>query len=215
MESSVRCSALPNSSRSIDTLDLPRRVLEASDATPSEGGCRILLGAPMATEPLTKETVEVFIAAPKQASTATNGAQLNWAMSGMDSAVAVLTVELEGRPEGLVRLIAGYETWKHWNLILQWRNEHVYAWHFKENGVHPNPGCPPEFPRKAPNPHEHLWVAGHDLVCALPLVRYAEKQPPNLETCLLEFCQHINLDLEPAYAQPPVGEQMSILPEPK
>jgi hypothetical protein len=173
----------------------------------------------MAIPPLTAEMVDAFIVAPKRAPTAINGAQLHWEQSGRDAAVAVVTIETidndrDGPRDGAVRLVAGYDAWRHWTLILVLQDEQVYAWHFKEDGVHTNTSCPTDFPKKVRGPHEHRWVAGHDLTCALPLT-FARSRPADLPACLSDFCECISLTLEPAYVGPPVGAQMSILPEAK
>src|SRR5687768_9892881 len=140
----------------------------------------------MGISPLTAESVTAFLALPKRATIDANGPQLHWEPSGLDAAVAVLTLQSE-EAVAAVRLVAGYDSWRHWTLILSLGTEQIYSWHFKENGVHANTGCPSGFPRKAPNPHEHLWVPGHDLSCARALQDFAQERPSDLKTCFEAF----------------------------
>jgi hypothetical protein len=168
--------------------------------------------------PLAQADVDRFLAASKRVPReGRRGARsaIVWQPSSRDAVMWRAPVEAEGIIMGscMVLIVVPSQT-REWSFILRYANEDVLRWDFESyegpTPRHSNPKhCPrPEFTGKIrAHEHEHRYVEGLDLKCAVELCRVAEVSH---REALTTFCHRANISFSPDYQGPATGEQLSL-----
>ena len=166
--------------------------------------------------PLARAEVYEFVADPKRVFAVPSDRMpgMAWTRASADRVLWRAPVERKGalaRGNSLV-LTATVALARDWTYTLRYRDEDVLRWDFTEPPCrHPNIKrlCPrDEFPPKVTClEHEHRYVEGGDLKCAVPLDGMADLTH---EEGLRAFCQRTNIVFDSAYRPPAIGEQLRI-----
>lgn len=154
---------------------------------------------------LTEEAVNTFLAArkvvPKPPET------IRWRSWTTDLVRWRSVVEVDGLGRGSLSILVNRALPRTWNIHLYLHDEAVRMWHFKTPVNHRNFGCSSTFPPRVRGPHDHVWTPDRGTDCALPLTG---KEQLTLSDCVDAFCAELGIDLQPAYVEPGVGEQLVI-----
>lgn len=119
-------------------------------------------------------------------------------------------VEVDAVQLGMVTLHINPTFRRSWSFKLSLHGDEVYRLDVKTPPTgHPNPPTrPPGYPRRVTSPeHEHLWIEGLDLLCALPLEGLSDADHRRI---LDEFCNRARIDFRPEYSEPTDGVQLEL-----
>lgn len=150
------------------------------------------------------EIVAEFLAAAK---IITPARRLNWTRRNAGHFVARVGVEAGGATVGELVLVVGVVVSRNWSFKLLRRGEEVLRWDLTSPPArHSNPpGRPAGFPGTVRElEHEHRWVDGLGMRCAVPLTVSGDHRQT-----LEAFCDRAKIDFQAPYdAPPPPGEQL-------
>ncbi|PTL59961.1 hypothetical protein [Paraconexibacter algicola] len=159
---------------------------------------------------LTPNQVDEFLAAPK----AVAGSQrVGWRRRNESILFARCGVEFRGATVGELVMVVSLVVARDWNFKLVRRGEEVLRWDLTAPpSRHSNPpGRPARFPGKVKSlEHEHQWVDGFGMTCAVPLDLEAAVKNDHRQS-LVAFCDRANITFNAIYQQPPPpGEQLQL-----
>jgi hypothetical protein len=158
---------------------------------------------------LTSSVVE-FLAASK---TVAASQRMGWRKRNESVVYVRVGVEAGGATVGELVMIVSLVVARDWNFKLVRRGEEVLRWDLTAPPArHSNPpGRPARFPGKVRSlEHEHHWVDGFGMNCALALDLSADIKTDHRQA-LAAFCDRANINFDAIYQPPPPpGEQMQL-----
>lgn len=159
---------------------------------------------------LTSTIAEQFLAAEKSVPASE---RMTWRRRNDAIVFCRLGVSSVGATVGELVLLVSVVVPRSWTLELLRRSEEVVRWDLASPPIrHSNPpGRPPEFPGKVTAlEHEHRWVQGFGVSCAVPLELPASTANDHRQA-LVAFCDRANISFDTTYEQPPPpGEQLQL-----
>lgn len=159
---------------------------------------------------LTSTAVDEFLQTPKVVP-ATQ--RMSWRRRNESIVYSRLAAQAGGAVVGELVLIVSLVVARDWKFKLLRRGEEVLRWDLTSPPArHSNPpGRPSHFPGKVRSlEHEHQWVDGFALNCALPL-DLTQGPREDHRQALVEFCDRATITFEAVYEPPPPpGEQLQL-----
>lgn len=159
---------------------------------------------------LTSTVVDGFLAAPKIVPASQ---RMAWRKRNDSIVYARVGVEAVGATVGELVMVVSLAVARDWNLKLLRRGDEVLRWDLTSPPArHSNPpGRPDHFPGKVRRlEHEHQWVDGLGMNCAIELDLTADIRTDHRQA-LAAFCVRANISFDTAYQPPPpAGEQLQL-----
>lgn len=159
---------------------------------------------------LTPAVVEQFLRAEKSV---LGSERMGWRRRNDAVVMCRLGVTSGGATVGEILLLVSLVMPQHWTLKLLRRGVEVFRWDLAAPpSRHSNPpGRPAGFPGKVTaREHEHRWVDGFEMNCAVPLSISSELANDHRQT-LAAFCDRANISFVAIYhPPPPPGEQLQL-----
>lgn len=136
---------------------------------------------------------------------------VSWRRRGANGVFCRLGCEAGGATVGELVLIVNLAERRNWTFKLLRRGDEVLRWDLvMPPSRHSNPPSRPAgFPGKVRDlEHEHQWVAGLGMSCAVGL-EDLELGSADHRQALAAFCDRANIDFNARY-EPPPGEQLQL-----
>jgi len=159
---------------------------------------------------LTSSAVDEFLAAPKVVAASQ---RMSWRRRNESIMFTRVAVDTGGVTVGELVMVVSLVVARDWNFKVLRRGEEVMRWDLTVPPArHSNPpGRPSRFPGKVRSlEHEHQWVEGLGMSCALALELPDAVKADHRQT-LDAFCDRANITFEAIYQPPPPpGEQLQL-----
>lgn len=159
---------------------------------------------------LTPAIVEQFLGAEK---VVLASERMAWRRRNDAVVLCRLGVASAGATVGELLLLVSLVVPRSWTFKLLRRSEETVRWDLAAPPIrHSNPpGRPSAYPGKVTTlEHEHRWVEGLGLSCAIPLELPVSSANDHRQA-LVAFCDRANIRFDAAYEQPPqAGEQLQL-----